>query len=98
MIKKAQTIVNRFNLNYIIRAANKKELLYGKVPLTAVVISTIDVSSTNASCTFIDNTGQMNGTLHRKLVKDYGNILQEGTAMQGWLHELASFHYFRQHI
>ncbi|XP_022256691.1 uncharacterized protein LOC111089124 [Limulus polyphemus] len=70
-----------FNISWIVRKARTKQLPNGKVPVLVVLIKEIDVKGAEASVTFRDRTGEIQGTIHRKLVEEYQMYLKPGCVL-----------------
>ncbi|CAE1166006.1 Uncharacterized protein C17orf53 [Acanthosepion pharaonis] len=74
-------ILNSFSIKELHLKACKKQLHQGKVLLLFAILETVDLSSIDASVRLRDRTGSIQGTIHRNLVKEYGEHLQPGTVL-----------------
>lgn len=74
-------ILKSFSIKELHNKACKKQLYQGKVPLLFTVLETVDLSSIDASVRLRDKTGSIQGTIHRNLVKEYGEHLQPSTVL-----------------
>lgn len=74
-------ILNSFSIKELHLKACKKQLYQGKVLLLFAILETVDLSSIDASVRLRDRTGSIQGTIHRNLVKEYGEHLQPGTVL-----------------
>ncbi|XP_076328361.1 uncharacterized protein LOC143234688 [Tachypleus tridentatus] len=70
-----------FNISWIVRKARTKQLPNGKVPVLVVLIKEIDIKGAEASAMFQDRTGEIQGTIHRKLVEEYQMYLKPGCVL-----------------
>ncbi|KAG1684653.1 hypothetical protein GQR58_009370 [Nymphon striatum] len=60
---------------------NFKELPDGKIPILIIVLKSLKNVIADASAIFIDRTGEIQGTIHRTLMKDYENVLKPGAVL-----------------
>ncbi|XP_025106250.1 uncharacterized protein LOC112571478 [Pomacea canaliculata] len=65
----------------MLHRAKCRQLPKGKVPLMLGIIDSIDFTGIDAGVVVRDQTGQMQGTLHRDVLRDFGAELQAGAAI-----------------
>nr|XP_002733103.1 PREDICTED: agglutinin-like protein 6-like [Saccoglossus kowalevskii] len=69
--KDPHSILAQSNIAVIMRKASLKQLPKGKIPHLCVLIKSVDYN--DATAVFRDSSGEIHGTIHRKLLEDYQN-------------------------
>ncbi|XP_071505220.1 uncharacterized protein [Diadema antillarum] len=75
------SILQQNNIALVIRKASLKQLTKNKVTHLCVMLKTISINSNDASVTLCDPSGQMQGTIHRRLVEDHQTELKPGSVL-----------------
>nr|KAG5706001.1 hypothetical protein BaRGS_028110 [Batillaria attramentaria] len=65
----------------MLHKARRRLLPKGKVPLLLGVVDSIDIHGSDAGVVVKDQTGHMEGTLHRDVLRDFAADLQAGAAV-----------------
>ncbi|XP_070566043.1 homologous recombination OB-fold protein-like [Ptychodera flava] len=73
------SILSQSNIAIVMRKASLKQLAKGKVPHLCVLIKSVNFC--DASAVFRDPSGEMQGTVHRKLLEEYQSDMKPGTAL-----------------
>ncbi|XP_070193625.1 uncharacterized protein [Littorina saxatilis] len=77
----ADDVLRKFSVQAMLHKASRRLLPKGKVPLMLGVVDSMDFQGTDASVILRDPSGQMQGTLHREVLKDFSADLQPGAAI-----------------
>ncbi|XP_030846213.1 uncharacterized protein C17orf53 homolog [Strongylocentrotus purpuratus] len=75
------SILQQNNLALVIRKASLKQLTKNKVNHLCVMIKTISLNSSDASVSLCDPSGEMQGTIHRRLIEEYQGDLRPGSVL-----------------
>ncbi|XP_041479018.1 uncharacterized protein LOC121426710 [Lytechinus variegatus] len=75
------SILQQNNINLVIRKASLKQLTKNKVNHLCVMIKTISLNSSDASVCLCDPSGEMQGTIHRRLIEEYQGDLRPGSVL-----------------
>ncbi|XP_063964796.1 uncharacterized protein LOC129275099 [Lytechinus pictus] len=75
------SILQQNNINLVIRKASLKQLTKNKVNHLCVMIKTISLNSSDASVNLCDPSGEMQGTIHRRLIEEYQGDLRPGSVL-----------------
>ncbi|KAK7496197.1 hypothetical protein BaRGS_00012607 [Batillaria attramentaria] len=77
----AQDVLRKFSVRAMLHKARRRLLPKGKVPLLLGVVDSIDIHGSDAGVVVKDQTGHMEGTLHRDVLRDFAADLQAGAAV-----------------
>ncbi|XP_072042820.1 homologous recombination OB-fold protein-like [Amphiura filiformis] len=77
----AHSILSLYNIAIVLRKASLKQLPRKQVPNLCVMIRQITQTGFDACVMLKDPSGEMQGTLHRKIVEDYQADLKPGSVM-----------------
>ncbi|XP_071945373.1 uncharacterized protein [Antedon mediterranea] len=75
------SILTRNNIALVLRKASLKQLQQNKVAHLCVLLKTIQFNGTDASSILKDPTGEIQGTIHRKLMEDLKDELKPGCVL-----------------
>ncbi|XP_008327522.1 uncharacterized protein C17orf53 homolog isoform X2 [Cynoglossus semilaevis] len=73
--------LHSYSVVMVLRKAALKQLVNNKVPNMAVVLKTINYTHTDAKVVFKDPTGEMQGTVHRRLLEGRRDDLKAGVVL-----------------
>ncbi|XP_061195388.1 protein PF3D7_1417600-like [Saccostrea echinata] len=76
-----QQLLHNFSIANNLTKARKKQLYRGKVPLLMCVIDNIDWHGSDLSVSLKDRSGEVQGTVHRDIMKEFESELQVGSAL-----------------
>ncbi|XP_033107251.1 uncharacterized protein LOC117109117 [Anneissia japonica] len=75
------SILNQNNIALVMRKASLKQLQQNKVVHLCVLLKNIHFNGSDASSILKDPTGEIQGTLHRKLMEDHKDELRPGCVL-----------------
>lgn len=73
--------LHTYSIVMVLRKAALKQLVKNKVPNMAVLLKSIVPTHTDAKAVFKDPTGEMQGTVHRRLLEDRAGELKAGAVL-----------------
>ncbi|XP_051572763.1 homologous recombination OB-fold protein-like [Myxocyprinus asiaticus] len=79
--KNPSCFLNSYSVVMVLRKAALRQLAKNKVPNMAVVLKSITHTHADAKVIFRDPTGEMQGTVHRRLVEDRQEELKTGAVL-----------------
>lgn len=79
--KDSKSVLAQHNIASVLRRASMRQLQKNKVPHICVMIKLITIHTSDATVTFKDPTGEMQGTLHRQLLEEYQSDLKPGCVL-----------------
>ncbi|XP_051571161.1 homologous recombination OB-fold protein-like [Myxocyprinus asiaticus] len=79
--KNPSCFLNSHSIVMVLRKAALRQLAKNKVPNMAVVLKSITHTHADAKAVFRDPTGEMQGTVHRRLVEDRQGELKTGAVL-----------------
>ncbi|XP_067231722.1 homologous recombination OB-fold protein isoform X2 [Chanodichthys erythropterus] len=79
--KNPSCFLNSYSVVMVFRKAALRQLTKNKVPNMAVVLKSITHTHADAKAVFRDPTGEMQGTVHRRLVEDRQGELKTGAVL-----------------
>ncbi|KAJ8025335.1 hypothetical protein HOLleu_35517 [Holothuria leucospilota] len=79
--KDSKAVLAQHNIASVLRRASMRQLQKNKVPHICVMIKLITIHTNDATVTFKDPTGEMQGTLHRQLLEEYQSDLKPGCVL-----------------
>eukprot|EP00058_Branchiostoma_floridae_P006442 XP_002591930.1 hypothetical protein BRAFLDRAFT_79529 [Branchiostoma floridae] len=74
-------ILGKNNIALVLRRASLKLLPQGKVPQLCVWVKLLSLDGRNGSVVFRDHTGEMQGTIHQKVLEEYPSDIKVGTTL-----------------
>ncbi|XP_066301545.1 uncharacterized protein [Branchiostoma lanceolatum] len=74
-------ILGKNNIALVLRRASLKLLPQGKVPQLCVWVKLLSLDGRNGSVVFRDHTGEMQGTIHQKVLEEYPSEIKAGTTL-----------------
>ncbi|TRY84059.1 hypothetical protein DNTS_014928 [Danionella cerebrum] len=79
--KNSSCFLHSYSVVMVLRKAALRQLAKNKVPNMAVVLKSITHTHADAKAVFRDPTGEMHGTVHRRLVEDRQGELKTGAVL-----------------
>lgn len=79
--KNPSCFLHSYSVVMVLRKAALRQLAKNKVPNMAVVLKSITHTHADAKAVFRDHTGEMQGTVHRRLVEDRQGDLKTGAVL-----------------
>ncbi|KAK3732806.1 hypothetical protein QZH41_017710, partial [Actinostola sp. cb2023] len=73
--------IMRYSIVQVMSEAAGQRLKHGKVPSLCVLMKTSSLTETDASIFLKDPTGEMHGTLHKKVLEEYPSELGPGAGL-----------------
>ncbi|CAH1238504.1 C17orf53 [Branchiostoma lanceolatum] len=74
-------MLGKNNIALVLRRASLKLLPQGKVPQLCVWVKLLSLDGRNGSVVFRDHTGEMQGTIHQKVLEEYPSEIKAGTTL-----------------
>ncbi|XP_030649794.1 uncharacterized protein C17orf53 homolog [Chanos chanos] len=79
--KNPSCFLNSYSVVMVLRKAALRQLVKNKVPNMAIILKSILHTHTDAKAVFRDPTGEMQGTVHRRLLEDRQSELKPGAVL-----------------